>query len=258
VFGLLMVVGALTRPVRRRQVACAAALAYTLVALGAGTLKTSFWVNVCAPGALLLMGYWLSGMLFHAPQLWLEAWLLEVDRALGADRWAVRLPRVALEALEACYAGVYPVVAGGAIFAATKGLDAVAHYWTLVLTATLLSYAPLPWLRSRPPRVTERGTPVTISEARSGNTNGRSRPRVRRLNALILDNASIQANTLPSGHVSGAVAAAMAVMALDGTAGWALMAAALMIAVAAIAGRYHYTVDCLAGGAVAALVFVFV
>jgi hypothetical protein len=75
---------------------------------------------------------------------------------------------------------------------------------------------------------------------------------MRKLNTTILHHASVQANTLPSGHVSGAVAAALGVMAVDPVAGWGLMGVAGLIAIAAIAGRYHYVVDCVAGAVVAA------
>jgi membrane-associated phospholipid phosphatase len=80
-------------------------------------------------------------------------------------------------------------------------------------------------------------------------------PYFRRLNTAILNNASIQANTLPSGHVSGAVAAALGVMPVAPAVGLWLMAIAGLIAVAAIAGRYHYAVDCVAGLAVSLVVW---
>jgi membrane-associated phospholipid phosphatase len=105
----------------------------------------------------------------------------------------------------------------------------------------LSSYAPLPWLRSRPPRALEASLAA--------------HPFFRRLNTAILDNASVQANTLPSGHVSGAVAAAFGILTVNVTAGWAVMIVAGVIAIAAIAGRYHYVVDCVAGAAVAAAVW---
>jgi hypothetical protein len=215
-----------------------------LASIGVGTLVTSFWINLLAPGALLLLGYWLSGFFFRNPQAWLEQWLLHIDRVLAADRWLARMPRVAAELLEISYAADYVVIGGGAIYAATFGTDAVAYYWSLVLTAELASFAPLPWLRSRPPRHVEKGD----GPAMRG-------PYFRRLNTAILDSASVQANTLPSGHVSGAVAAALGVMAVDQTVGWLMLAAAGVIAVAAIAGRYHYVVDCVAGAVVAAAVW---
>jgi PAP2 superfamily len=261
-YGLVMAVAAVTQPIARRPVAVAAALAYALVAAGLATLSGSLWIDLVVPGALLLTGYWLSGLMFRTPQPWLEEWLLRTDRALGAHRWMRHLPRPVVEFLEACYAADYIVVGGGAIIAAViGGTQAVAYYCSLVLTSELAAFAPLPWLRSRPPRAivpvgASHGTPipdgtpsrVAIGPAMAG-------PYFRRLNAAILNHGSIQANTLPSGHVSGAVAAALGVMPLDAGLGWALMVVAGLIAIAAIAGRYHYLVDCVAGAAVSLAVW---
>lgn len=236
-YGLVLGFAAVTQPIRHRTLALMAALAYALIAVGSGTLASSLWVNLIVPGALLLTGYWLSGFFFRDPQPWLEAWLVRLDRVVAADRWMNRLPRVAAELLELTYTAVHVVVGGGAIYAATFGTEAVAHYWSLVLTSALASYAPLPWLRSRPPRALESvGVPGLY---------------MRRLNTMILDSASVHANTLPSGHVSGAVAAALGVMAVNPVAGWGGIVLAGLIAIAAIAGRYHYAVDCAAGAAVA-------
>jgi membrane-associated phospholipid phosphatase len=237
-YGALLTGAALTQPIHRRALAAAAAAAFALLALAAGTRPDSFSTQLLAPGALLLAGYWLSGLYFRDPQPWLESWLLRVDRHLGADTIRARLPRAVNEMLELAYAGAYLLVAGGALYAATAGLEAVEHYWTLVLTSELASFAPLPWLRSRPPRTLEAAPPVSVA--------------LRRLNLAITNNASIQANTLPSGHVAGAVAAALGVMAFDPLAGAWLMVLAVVIALAAVAGRYHYVVDCVAGAVVAA------
>ena len=243
-YGVLLLAAALIQPIRRRAVAVAVTAAYACVALGAGSVASgNLWVNLLVPGGLLLTGYWLSGFFFRDPQGWLERWLMAVDRAVGAERWMGRLPRVLQEILELAYALDYVVIGGGAIYAATVGTDVVGADWSLVLAAELASFALLPWLRSRPPRVTEP----------PGALPGDSRKLImRRLNVAILDNASVQANTLPSGHVSGAVAAALAVATFDPGTGMLLMGMAGLIAVAAIAGRYHYVVDCVSGAAVAA------
>jgi hypothetical protein len=252
IYGLVMVVAALAQPIARPHIAMSAALAYSLAGAGAATLWTSFWINLLVPGALLLAGYWLSGLMFRAPQRWLEEWLLRTDRALGADKWMRRLPRPAAEFLEACYAADYVVVGGGAIFAAIAGgTQAVAYYWSLVLTAELASFAALPWLRSRPPWALEGGGLGPSEGARAPGPAGR-------LNRAILNNASIHANTLPSGHVSGALAAALGMMPVAPDVGIGLMAMAGLIAVAAVAGRYHYAVDCVAGAAVSLVVWLVV
>ena len=221
----------------------AAATAYVCIAVGVSTLGRSLWITLFAPGALLLTGYWLSGFFYRDPQAWLEQWLLGIDQRLGAPRWMASFPRLLGELLELSYGLVYVVVAGGAFYAATRGVDAVSGYWTLVLTSTLACYAPLPWLRSRPPRVIERHAVPSVATATG----------VRRWNHLVLEKASVQANTLPSGHVAGAVAAALAVGAFDAAVGGGFLMMAGLIAVASIAGRYHYVVDCGAGAAVAAL-----
>ncbi len=235
-YGLVLAFAALTQPIGRRHLALVASLAFSLASLAAGSLTDAFWVHLLVPGGLLLGGYWLSGLFFRDPQPWLEAWLLHMDHAMRAERWMAWAPRPVAELLELSYALDYAVVSGGAIYAATFGTDAVAHYWSLVLASELASFAALPWLRSRPPRVIE------LEVADGG---------FRRLNTFILERASVQANTLPSGHVSGAVAAALGVMAVDVVTGSWLMVMAALIAIAAIAGRYHYVVDCIAGAAVA-------
>ena len=253
VYGLVLVSAALTHPIRRRHLAFVASVAFTLVALAAGTL-TALWVNLLVPGILLLCGYWLSGFFFRDPQAWLETWLIRFDHAVRAERWMRWAPRPVAELLELSYAMAYVVVGGGALYVATFGTDAVVYYWGLVLTSELASYAPLPWLRSRPPRVID-----DIRAKRGHRAEGPPSAKLpsapsaalRRLNTLILDTTSVQANTLPSGHVSGAVAAALGVLAVDAVAGWWLLGAAIVIAIAAVAGRYHYLVDCIAGAFVA-------
>jgi hypothetical protein len=250
-YGLVLMIAAISLPIARRHVAAAAGLAYSLIAFGAGTLISWFWIQLVVPGALLLGGYWLSGFFFRAPQLWLERFLIDSDarviQAVGINRALRRAPLWVLELLEACYTADYAVVGAGAIITGFAGLDPLTSYWSLVLAAELACYAALPWLRSRPPRVLE-GPGVVADRA----------PRLRRLNVAILDRASVQANTLPSGHVAGAVAASLAVWQLDATAGGVLMILAVLIATAAAVCRYHYVVDCVTGAAVAAVAWIIV
>ncbi len=250
-YGLVLAAAALSQPIARRPLAATASVAYALAALATGSLVSWFWIQLLVPGALLLGGYWLSGFFFRAPQPRLERALVASDRrlfdALGIDRALRAAPRWILELLEASYAADYLVVGAGAILTAAAGLQAVAAYWAVVLAAELACYAALPWLRSRPPRVLE-GPGVMAQRA----------PALRRLNVAILDRASVQANTLPSGHVAGAVAAALAVWPVDAAAGGVFLGAALLIAIAAAAGRYHYVIDCVTGGLVAVAAWVMV
>jgi hypothetical protein len=214
---------------------------------GLGLLASScpaVWWLLLAPPAFLLCGYWLSGPFFRDPQTGLERWLLRADAhgfaRLGVGAWLERAPRIVVELLEAAYAADYIVVGGGALLIWSWGADALSRYWTVVLVAELACYAALPWVRTRPPRALEPPGPLD------------RRPLVwRQVNRAILDRASVQANTLPSGHVAGAVAAALAVMSIWPAAGGALMIAAALIAVSAVAGRYHYGADVILGAAVA-------
>lgn len=228
---------------RRAPVAAVSCAAYALVAIGLATLDT-FWVHLLAPGALLLGAYWLSGPFFRDPQIWLESWLLRSDRStfetLRVDAWLRRAPRWMLELLEASYTADYIVVGGGAILTAPYGAEAVSRYWTIVLAAELTCYAALPFLRSRPPRALE--PPGVIAERA---------PLLRALNTAILDRASVQANTLPSGHVAGAAAATLAIMPISPAAGLVFLAMTALIGISATVGRYHYAVDCALGAVVA-------
>lgn len=245
-YGAALAGCALGLRVPHRVLTASACIAYLLLALGAGTLRENIWVGLSAPAALLLGGYWLSGLLFHAPQSGLERWLLESDRAvfraIALDSALQRAPLWTLELLEACYASVYLLITAGAIAAGMAGLQTLEHFWTLVLGAELACYVWLPWLRTRPPRALE---PPGVIARRS--------PWLRRLNGVVLDAGSVQANTLPSGHVAGATAAALALLPVSLPLASVGLIAAAAIAFAATAGRYHYAVDCAAGALVAVL-----
>jgi hypothetical protein len=231
------------RKLPRKPVVVTACAAYALVAVGLASLG-GFWVSFLAPGLLLLAGYWLSGFFFRTPQPWLERALEASDRwffdTFSVNRALTVAPMFVLELLEASYTADYIVVAGGAFISAPFGADAVARYWTIVLAAELACYAALPFLRARPPRALE-GPGVMHVRA----------PALRRFNLAILDRASVQACTIPSGHVAGAVAAALAVLPVSITASIVFLAMSVLIAASATAGRYHYAVDCALGGLVA-------
>ena len=76
---------------------------------------------------------------------------------------------------------------------------------------------------------------------------------VRRLNQLIACRASIQANTIPSGHAAGALAAALVVLSVAPAIGMVFLVLAVSIAIASVFGRYHYAVDSLLGILVAVI-----
>jgi hypothetical protein len=197
------------------------------------------------PSLAILYGYRVSGLLFTAPDTRLEAALLGTDRwvfeRFDLNRRILRAPRIVLEALEGAYVLCYPLVpAGVAVLYLSGRSDRVLDYWTIVLPAELLSYAMLPWLRSRPPRAVEG---ISAMDRRA--------PLLRRLNGAILRHGSVQVNTVPSGHAAGALAIALALLSSSPLAGLAFLAIATGIMAGSIAGRYHYAIDAASGAALA-------
>jgi len=79
--------------------------------------------------------------------------------------------------------------------------------------------------------------------------------RIRSLNHWILQRASIQAITFPSGHVAAAVAAAMVLLQFVPLAGVVFCWLAVSIAIAAVVGGYHYVADVLLAFVIAVLIF---
>jgi membrane-associated phospholipid phosphatase len=174
------------------------------------------------------------------------------ERVLSAfdRRWAASLSAVLeraslwlIELLELAYLCCYPLLPAGFAVIYWRGEPAAAErFWTAVFAAAALSYGVLPWIRTRPPRQLYGAPP--------------RRSSIRQLNEVLLRRASVQLNTFPSGHVSTAVATALAVSADVPAAGVGFVVLALAIAVACIAGRYHYLADVLTGAAVGVLAFV--
>jgi membrane-associated phospholipid phosphatase len=245
---LVSFVSPIFRPARPRAL-LAAAVAWTACAAAwfsdTDLESLSEPALIVVPALILLLGYWLSGLFFVRPQPAIERRLLRLDRAvlprMSAARWAHGAPRLLLEYLELSYLLVYALLPAGAVVMAVAGeVSDVARFWTVVLLAEFACYAVLPWIRTRPPRVLEDpvGSPPAIG--------------IRRLNLAIARRASIQANTLPSAHTAGAVAAALCVIEISPNVGAAFMLLAVSIALATVAGRYHYFVDSVLGALLAA------
>ena len=162
-----------------------------------------------------------------------ESWLIRTD-----ERWFplhATPPTWAAHILELSYLFCYVLVPAAFVFiwmnASTAHLD---RFWTAVLLAGFACYGLLPWLVSPPPRARRTGSVDTAGG-------------LRRLNLRILDRASHGFNTFPSGHVAVSLAAACAVLALSWPAGLVALVAAAAIAAGAVAGRYHYIIDVMAG-----------
>jgi membrane-associated phospholipid phosphatase len=200
------------------------------------------------PLLYLLAGYWLPGLLVREPDLRFERRLLDADRWLfgphGLARFEQGAPRVLIEYLEMAYLLCYAVVPAGyvCLLLGSYGPDAIDKFWTVVLLASFACYGVLPWLPTRAPRA--------IEPARAT-----MRSSIRGLNLAVLNRASVQWNTFPSGHTAASLATALAVGSYMPLAGVILAGVALSIAAGSVVGRYHYAADAVAGAAVAILAF---
>ena len=163
----------------------------------------------------------------------------------GLARFERSAPRAVIEYLELAYLLCYAVVPAGyaCLVLAGHGGDAIDRFWSIVLLASFLCYGLLPWIPTRAPRAIEP-------------SRGARRSSIRQLNMAVLDRASVQWNTFPSGHTAASVATALAVASDMPLAGFVLGAVAVSIAAGSVVGRYHYAADALAGVAVAIVAFV--
>ena len=198
------------------------------------------------PLIYLLIGYWLPALLVLEPNLRLEQQLLRFDKTLfgadGLESFATRAPRALLEYFEAAYLLCYAVVPVGLAWLVVEGFEEeIARFWSTVLLASFGCYGLLPWLPTRPPRALE--------------PPAQGRSSIRTLNLRVLDRASVQWNTFPSGHTAASVATAFAVGSISPLAGIVLGLVAASIAVGSVLGRYHYAADAIVGAAVAIVAF---
>lgn len=197
------------------------------------------------PALWILLGYYVSGWFFTTPSVAFERWLLTTDRRLLGDpvtRFA-EWPRPVLAYLEVVYIGCFLMVpAGFALLTLGGHADLADRYWTMVVAAEFGSFAPLAFVRTRPPWAVE---PQPARRDRA----------VHRVATWFVHEFTIHANTFPSGHAAGSLAVAFAVLPSMPIAGAVLVVLALSIAVAAVIGRYHYVVDVVAGAALAGAIF---
>lgn len=201
------------------------------------------------PFVYLLAGYWLPALLVREPNTGFEQRLLDVDRTLfgprGLERFEQRAPLALVEYLELAYLLCYAVVPAGFACLLLAGYPAGAldTFWLVVLLAAFGCYGVLPWLPTRAPRAIE--------------PPGRQmRSSIRKVNLAVLNRASVQWNTFPSGHTAASLATALAVGIHMPLAGVVLGVVAVSIAAGSIVGRYHYAADAIIGAAVAVLAFV--
>lgn len=239
---------------RRLGVAVMAPALAAVVFFGPGVLPSPvvLLLRDWLPLACVLLGYWMSGFYFVRPQASYEARFLAFDlrarRWFGAENAATRAPRLLLEFLEVAYFSCYIVLPAGLFALMIAGrADAANRYWSIVLLAELGCYGVLPWIRTRPP--------WALRDTRALDGRG---VWMRRLNLMLVHRASTQANTFPSGHAAGALAAALAVCPIWPAAGVALIVVAFSIMAASVVGEYHYAGDALTGALMAVAAWILV
>ena len=243
-FGYAAGVAVLSRlPWRQRRAALTAASAGLALSLVAVRLPfTAILHDWLLPPALLLLGYWTSGLLFVAPMPRAERLLVAIDGALRIRAIAAATPRPVAEFLELAYVGVYPLVLVALIIELTLTATPDPQlFWTVILVTDYICFAVLPWVQTRPPRSLEGCDPWHA--------------RVRRFNLRLMGAASIQVNTFPSGHAAEALAAALLV--LDAPLPWVvwMFFNAAAVSAGTVFGRYHYALDAIAGWGVALIVW---
>jgi membrane-associated phospholipid phosphatase len=222
------------RPRRGALFVCGA-IALVIVARFAMPRAARAWL----PHAYLVLGYWIpAAFVPAAPNERFQRWLARTDVTRA---WRVH-GSIARHVLEVAYLCCYPMVpAAFFVVFAFGSRDEVARFWITVLGAGYLCYVTLPWIPARPPRLVDAESSL-LPHA------------VAAVNAAVLGRLSHQLVTFPSGHVAISVAAALGVWRVWPEAGAAFGAIALLIAVAAVAGRYHYLIDVVLGLAVGGIV----
>jgi membrane-associated phospholipid phosphatase len=232
---------------KRRVVGIASLLIASIVVLGTRSGSAATIARDWMPLLYVLFGYWLPANLAGAPNSVLERTLLDLDHRLfgmgGLSKFVDRAPRFVIESFELAYLFCYPLLPIGFASLLLAGFRAeVDQFWTTVMLASFMCYGFLPWLPTRAPRAIEAAPP-------------RPRWSIRTMNLLVLDRASVQLNTFPSGHTAASLATALAVGAHSTVAGFLLALIAVSIAAGSVVGRYHYAADAVTGAVVAFAAF---
>jgi membrane-associated phospholipid phosphatase len=197
------------------------------------------------PVALTLAPYWQTGQFFTGPDEKVQAWLRAIDQLLlgSVPRIGLTWERATRQVMEWAYMMCYPLVPAGlgVLYAAGLKKDA-STFWFLVLVPTYLCYAITPFVPALPPRSLEK-------------TSGSKQNRGRVMNLWILRYGSIQAISFPSAHVASSLAVSLVLLWAVPAAGWVFLAVTFWIAVAAVAGGYHYAIDVVLGAALTLVIF---
>lgn len=145
--------------------------------------------------------------------------------------------------LEWCYFLVYGVGAYCVGLLYLRGRRTRTNqFLTIYLLGTLGAYSLFPYFPSQPPRL---AFPLVAPPAIT--------TWIRQLNLWMLQHATIHSGVFPSAHVSSAFSCAWGMFLFlpeRKRYGCGLLLYAISVSVATVYGRYHYTVDAIAGFAV--------
>lgn len=255
-FAVILALAAWIRPLPGRRRFITGLLAFVaIVAILAARASAYFLPPTCVSAirdwltaALMLVPYWQTGQFFLGPNEIIQSKLTTLDH-----RW---FPRIAAASgtsrtrmglsLEIAYLFCYPLVPLGLATLYVAGLrNDVNIFWFIVLVSTYICYAITPFVPALPPR--------SIGKAQTASAPSN---RGRILNRWVLEHGSIHAISFPSAHVASALSVALVLLWFVPLAGLAFLIVSIWIAVAAVAGRYHYALDVLLGAATALIVFI--
>lgn len=257
VFVGLLALAAWLRPLERARRVRVTLLALVATAAIAGARFSAHWISLLAssvlrdwlPAVLMLVPYWQVGQFFTASDPDMEVRLANFDRRffrwLGIQPARTRISSGLSTYFQLAYMMVYPLVPAALVVLYATGLRSkVDFYWRVVLLATYVCFGLTLFVRALPPRMLPGYETFQLPSTRIGD-----------LNRGILNRASIQAITCPSGHVATSVATALVLLRLEPWAGAVFLWIALSIAAATIVGGYHYAADVLLAAAIAVLIF---
>jgi membrane-associated phospholipid phosphatase len=253
-FATLLALAAWIAPLsakRRRAVTLLALFAVAAVLLARASVhtlspRTALALRDWLPVARMLIPYWQTGQFFVKPDDKLQTRLSAIDKALLG--WVPRLSpswqRATRQIMEWAYMMCYPLVplGLGVLYATGLRRDA-ATFWFLVLVPTYLCYAATPFFPALPPRSLGKQCP------------GPKPNRGRIMNLWILKHGSIQAISFPSAHIASSLAVSLVLLWAAPAAGVVFLIITFWIAVAAVAGGYHYAIDVILGAALTLVIF---
>jgi hypothetical protein len=242
---VLLALLAVARPLPAGRRALTIATSLAMVAAIYAIASTTGAEQDLFPLIIILVGYYLSGVVFVRPSPTIEEWLISSDRRLLGDpaRAFVTWPAWLLTTLDVLYLSTFLTVPAGLYALWLAGEMRFANdYWTIVMGSLLVCYAGTAIIHTRPPRTLER-------------THERASRPMQRVAFHAVENFTIGTNTIPSGHVAAPLAVGLALIQPLPLVGAGFLVLAILITLACITGRYHFIVDCVLGAIVALVVW---